>query len=189
MTYFIARNCDEINRMSGFEYFISEGSDSNICAFIDDANNIIYSTATFGESHLHEIIHTLNKHFPTSNPLLLIGLSAYINDAGSRGRDMLFHIKRFKEYVVNNNVNFEKFEDFENLDDYTNISYITGTLFCNAIYRKGGLALLKSYMSDTEDINIFKSKLKKDLKIKSFDTFFKAEIEIYLKQQKSLLYL
>lgn len=189
LTYFIAKNCNEINLMSGFEYFISEGSDSNICAFIDDSNNIIYSTATYGEAHFHEIIHTLNRHFPSSNSYILIGLSAYIDDAGSRGRDMLFHIQRFAKYVGENNLNFEKFEDFQNIDDYTNISYVTSTLICNAIYRKGGLPLLKSFLYDTKDIVVFKNKLKKDLKIKNFDSFFKAEIDIYLKQKKSLLYL
>ena len=189
LTYYIAKNCDEINLMSGFEYFISEGSNSNICAFIDDKNNIIYSTATFGEGHLHEIIHTLNKHFPSANTYMLIGLSAYINDAGSRGSDMLFHIKRFQEYTLSNNLDFEKFEDFENMDDYTNISYVTGTLLCNAIYRKGGLSLLKSYLQNTEDISVFKNRLKKEFKIKSFETFFKNEIDFFIKQKRSLFYI
>lgn len=189
LTYYIAKNCDEINLMSGFEYFISEGSNSNICAFIDDKNNIIYSTATFGEAHLHEIIHTLNNHFPPANTYMLIGLSAYINDAGSRGSDMLFHIKRFREYTLSNNLDFESFENFENMDAYTNISYITGTLICNAIYRKGGLSLLKSYLHNTEDITVFKNRLKKEFKIKNFETFFNNEMDIFIKQKKSLLYI
>lgn len=189
LTYYIAKNCDEINLMSGFEYFISEGSNSNICAFIDDKNNIIYSTATFGEAHLHEIIHTLNNHFPTANTYMLIGLSAYINDAGSRGSDMLFHIKRFREYALSKYLDFEKFEDFENVDEYTNISYVTGTLLCNAIYRKGGLPLLKSYLQNTEDITVFKNRLKKEFKIENFESFLKNEMDVFIKQKRSLLYI
>lgn len=189
LTYFITENCNEVYQISGFEYFISEGNDSNACGFYDGTNNFIYTTSSWGETHFHEIIHTINNYFPTANEYLLIGLSCYINDAGSKGKDILFHIKKFKEYSKTHAIDFENFENLQNIDEYTNISYVTGTLLCNAIYRKGGKKLLLEFLKDTEDISEFKDKFKKEFKINNFETFFKAEIELFLKQKKSLFYI
>jgi hypothetical protein len=187
LTYFIAQNCDDIYKLSGFEYFISEGNDNNLCAIYDEKNSIIYTNPSKGEMHLHEIIHTLNKHFPTCNDMLKIGLSCYINNAGSRGNDAMYHVKRFIDYAEINNVDFENFENLENVDEYTNISYVIGPTLCNAIYRKGGKELLLDFMNNTKDMTVFKSKLKKEFKIKDFKTFFKEEMSIYINQNKSLI--
>jgi len=187
LTYYIAQNCDDISKLSGFEYFISEGNNSNLCAFYDEKNSIIYTSPSEGETHLHEIIHTINKHFPTCNTMLKIGLSCYINNAGSRGNDIMYHVKRFIDYAETNNVDFENFENLENVDEYTNIAYVIGPTLCNAIYRKGGKELLLDFMNNTKDMNDFKAKLKKEFKIKDFKTFFKQEMSICLKQGKSLI--
>lgn len=187
--YFIAKNCYDLYRMCGFSYFMSEGSENNICAFYDEKNNIIYSNTIYGEAHYHEIIHTINKHFKNSNSLIRIGLSSYINDASSRNLPLIFHFEKFKTYIDKKHLDFENFENFENIDEVTNISYVTGSLICNAIYRKGGLNLLMEYMNSTKEINELKEKLKKDFKIKSFESFFRNEIEIYKKQGKSLFYI
>jgi hypothetical protein len=189
LTYFIANNCNEVNQMCGFDYFISQGNDSNLCAFYDQENDIIFSGNSEREMNLHEIIHTINKHFPTANQYMLIGLSCYINDAGSKGKDVLFHLKRFLEYSKVNQLDYENFDSFENIDNYTNIAYVTAPIICNAIYKKGGINLILDFLKDTKDIAVFKAKLKKEFKIKSFEAFFKSEFEVYLKQKKSLLYI
>lgn len=188
LMYYITQNCDDLNKLSGFEYFISEGNDSNICGYYDEKNNIIYSTASFGETHFHEIIHTINKHFPTFNSLLKTGLSSYINDAGTRGGAVFYHIKKFNVYLKSHKVDFENFDEIENVDEYTNASYVIGSTLCNAIFRKGGKKLLLEFMNDTNEIGEFKAKLKKEFNIKDFKSFFEKEMDVYLKQGKSLIY-
>ena len=48
--------------MCGFDYFIGEGSESNLCAFYDEKNNIVYTHTAFGELHQHEIIPSSAEH-------------------------------------------------------------------------------------------------------------------------------
>lgn len=189
LTYYITKNCDDVVKISGFEYFISDGNNDNICGFYDEKNNLIFSTVSFGEKHLHELIHTLNKHFPNCNSIIKIGLSSYINDAGSRGDNFMYHINKFKEFSKTNEVDFENFDEIGNVDEYTNSSYVIGATLCNAIYRKGGKKLLLEFMNSTKVMDTLKAKLKKEFKIKDFKTFFNTEIDVYLKQRKSLLYI
>lgn len=187
--YFIAKNCYEIYKMCGFDYFIGEGSEENLCAFYDEINNMVYTSTAYGELHHHEITHTLNKHFENCNDLIKIGLSSYINDGSSRNLPIFYHFENFENYVNKVNPDFEHFEDFENVDETTNISYVTGALICNAIYRKGGMKLLLKYMNCTKEVAELKRKLKEDFNIKSFKLFFLNEIKIYRRQGKSLLYI
>ncbi|KOS08054.1 hypothetical protein AM493_19855 [Flavobacterium akiainvivens] len=189
LTYYIANNCNEVSQMCGFSYFIGEGNNANLCAYYDEKNSLIFSGNSEREANLHEIIHIINRYYPTANPFMLIGLSCYINDAGSRGKDLLFHLKRFLEYAKTNNPDYENFEEFGNIDDYTNCDYVTGGIICNALYRKGGIQLVKAFLQNTEDMDTFKAKLKKELKFKDFKAFFTAEFNVYLKQKKSLLYI
>lgn len=189
LTYFIANNCNEVSQMCGFSYFIGEGNNGNLCAYYDSNNNIILSGNAEREANLHEVVHIINRHYPTANPYMLMGLSCYINDAGSRGKDLLFHLKRFLEYAGTATLDYEHFEEFGNVDDYTNSDYVTGGIICNALYRKGGIKLVKAFLQDTEDMDTFKAKLKKELKFKDFKTFFIAEFNVFLKQKKSLLYV
>ena len=187
--YYISKNCYDLYRMCGFDYFIGEGSESNLCAFYDEKNNIVYTHTAFGELHQHEIIHVLNKHFENCNTLIKIGLSCYINDSSTRNLPIFYHFDNFEKYNRSVKLDFENFEDFENIDENTNISYVTGTLICNAIYRKGGMKLLLEYMNSTYEIEELKQKLKKDFKIIDFELFFLNEIKIYKKQGRSLLYI
>ena len=139
--------------------------------------------------HLHEIIHTMNVHFPKAHYLLKTGLSCYINDASSRNQENIFHFNKFENYIKTNNLNFDKFEEFENIDEITSFQYVTGTLICNAIYRKGGKKLLLEYLNNTNTSEELKKKLIKDFKIKSFKEFFINEVKYYKAQGKSLLYI
>ena len=102
--------------------------------------------------HLHEIIHAMNVHFPQAHYLLKTGLSCYINDASSRNQENIFHFNKFENYIKTNNLNFEKFEEFENIDEITSFQYVTGPLICNAIYRKGGKKLLLEYLNNTNHL-------------------------------------
>ncbi|CAM3863845.1 MULTISPECIES: hypothetical protein [Flavobacterium] len=189
--YYISKNCDDLFKVNGFDYFIPGSSQNNLCGFIDQDNQIIYSSTAYGEIHLHEIIHVINNHFPNGNSYIKIGLSCYINDAGAGDLPLLYHVNKFEKYLNENKFNFEEFENTENLDDITNISYVLGSLICNAIYRKGGLPLLLEYLNCTpdDDISLLKIKIKKDFKVTNLEDFFKKEIEIYKKQKKPLLYI
>lgn len=186
--YFIAKNCYEIYKMCGFDYFIGEGSEDNLCGFYDEKNNIIYTSTAYGELHYHEIVHVINKYFDNCNELIKIGLSSYINDGSSRNLPIFYHFDNFENYSKKEKLDFENFENFLNIDETTNISYVTGYLICNAIFRKGGKTLLLEYMNTTREIDDLKVKLKKDFNIKNFESFFLNEIKVVKKQGKSLLY-
>lgn len=189
LRYYIGKNCYEIYKMCGFDYFIGEGSENNLCAFYDEKNNIIYTSTTYGELHHHEIVHVLNKYFENCNVLIKIGLSSYINDGSSRNLPIFYHFENFENYLKKEKLDFENFENFQNIDETTNISYVTGALICNAIYRKGGKKMLLEYMNSTKEIKDLKEKLKIDFKVKNFESFFLNEIKNYRKQGKGLLFI
>ena len=187
--YYIANNCNDISQLFGYKYFISDSVNDGLCAFYDEENELISTSTSYGEMHLHEIIHAMNVHFPQAHYLLKTGLSCYINDASSRNQENIFHFNKFENYIKTNNLNFEKFEEFENIDEITSFQYVTGPLICNAIYRKGGKKLLLEYLNNTKTSDELKKKLIKDFKIKSFKEFFINEVKYYKAQGKSLLYI
>ncbi len=186
--YYIAKNCEDISQLFGYKYFISNSVNNGLCAFYDDQNELIATSTSYGEMHLHEIIHTMNVHFPKAHYLLKTGLSCYINDASSRNQENIFHFNKFENYIKINDLDFNKFDEFENIDEVTSFQYVTGTLICNAIYRKGGKNLLLEYLNNTKTSDELKRKLVKDFTIKSFKEFFINELNHYRSQGKSLLY-
>ena len=188
LKYFIAENCNDVKKLNGFEYLIGE-SQTNLCAFYDNENDIVYTSTAFGEKHLHELIHVLNKFFPQANDILKIGLSSYINDASSKNLPITFHFKNLNNYLLTSKLDFENFENLTNLDQFTTISYVTGYLICNAIYRKGGIELLIDYLNKIKTTEELKVRLKKDFKFNNFESFFMNELQIFKAQKKSLLYI
>lgn len=157
LTYYIARDCDEIHKMKGYEYIVSMGKTPNLCGFYDTHNSIVYSNSKVGEYHIHELIHVINAKYTKSNYLLLSGLSVYTNDQYSYlGKSFIYHITKIQKYLeINTNTdlsNFEKLPQILGTDSY----YFVGALIADIILEKGGIELLKEALnSGVEDNDLF----------------------------------
>ena len=139
LTYFIAKNCDNIYDMMGYEYIFSKGENSE-CGYFETKNNFIYATEKAGENHYHEITHFINKFYPNANELLLTGISAYISKEKAHfGKPLIYHTKRVNECLQKNKqIDLSKPSDFYSLDEMTNPQYVVGAVLCDLIIEKGG---------------------------------------------------
>lgn len=153
LTYYIARDCDEIHKMKGYEYIVSMGKTPSICGFYDIHNSILYSNSKVGEYYTHELIHVINAKYVKANYLLLSGLSVYTNDTNAHlGKPFLHYIDRIQNYINANPkidlANFEELPQIEKIDTY----YFVGALIVDSILEKGGIELLKEALnSGVED--------------------------------------
>ncbi len=179
ITYYIARNCDEIHQMKGFDYVFTMGS-LDVCGFYDADNKIVYSTSSAGESNKHELAHIINPLFPVAHPLLLAGLSAYWGgEQAHLGKSLTFHAKRINDYLSNHQeLDLSKFPEFYHLDAETNPQYLIGAILCDHALKNGGVEKLKRLLtSGSTDSNII-SVTSKELGIppKGLNTFFRKRI-------------
>lgn len=144
VTYYIARNCDEIHKMKGYDYIVSMGRTPNLCGFYDDLNNIVYSNAKVGEYHMHELIHVINNKYINANYLLLSGLSVYTNDKNCYlGKPFIYHVSKIQKYLdINPDTDLTNFEDLPQVFG-TDSYYFVGALITDIILEKGGINLLK----------------------------------------------
>ena len=151
ITYFIAKNCDNIFDILGYEFIFSKGM-SKECGYFEEKNNFIFATEEAGANHFHEITHFINKHFPNANVLLLTGISAYISkDKAHLGKPLIYHTKRVNEYLEKHHkINISKPFDFFELDENTNPQYVIGAVLCDLILEKGGKAELISAFNSTK---------------------------------------
>lgn len=166
LTYFIAKDCDNIYDILGYEYIFSKGM-SKECGYFESKNNFIFATEKAGANHYHEITHFINKHFPKANYLLLMGISAYLGKEKAHfGKPLIYHTKRVNKYLLENKqIDLSTPTNFNQLDDNTNPQYVIGALLCDLILEKGGKTELinafKNTKTEKDLINYFNSKILK----------------------------
>lgn len=158
--YYIARNCDEIQKIKGFEYVISMGRIPNICAFYDTFNNIVYTTQISGEFHEHELIHIINSKFPDAHSILLSGLSVYTDSYNSHlGKPLLYHLQKLKTRLEEDpNLDLKEWDNIKSEDSESEPYYIIGAIMIDYMLRNGGIDCLKNALnfgSSNEDIYTF----------------------------------
>lgn len=183
VTYYIARDCDEVQRIKGFDYVVGMGKTPNVCAFFDALNNIVYSNSKAGEYHMHELIHVINTKYTDANYLLLMGLSVYTNDKNAHlAKSFIYQVSRVQHYLQNNPS--LDLTDFENLPQMQGLdfNYFVGALIADSILEKGGISLLKEALQNTKEekdlLEFLKNKLgvdKKELNIILKNKFKKIE--------------
>ena len=163
--YFIARDCDEIYKIRGYNFVgYNAGKYRPLCGFFD--NNVVFSNAREGANYQHELAHVINEYYPDCNDIIKIGLSAYINTgkSGHLGKPIAFHIRRVNEYLQKHpELSLEHFTDFTTLDDHTNPQYSNGTIIIDNLLKKGGLPLLLQCMKETKADDQFYAFVKKHL--------------------------
>lgn len=166
LTYFIAKDCDNIYDILGYEYIFSKGM-SKECGYFESKNNFIFATEKGGANHYHEITHFINKYFPKANYLLLMGISAYLGKEKAHfGKPLIYHTKRVNKYLLENKqIDLSTPTSFNQLDDNTNPQYVIGALLCDLILEKGGKVELinafKNTKTEKDLINYFNSKILK----------------------------
>ena len=158
--YYIARNCDDIHKIKGFEYVITMGQIPNICAFYDTFNNIIYTTEDSGAFHEHELIRSINSSYPEAHSILLSGLSVYTDSDNSHlGKPLLFHLKKLKHRIdLNPDLDLKDWDNIKNEDLLSEPFYIIGAIMVDYILEKDGIDLLKKSLSvgsSNEDVYNF----------------------------------
>ncbi|MFT4062328.1 MAG: hypothetical protein QM642_08230 [Edaphocola sp.] len=186
--YFIAKNCSEIQQLRGFEYVMTNSHRLNFCGYYDDKNNIVFSNAIKGEFFEHEIIHYLNQFFPLANPLLLMGISAYLNEDG-RGHlneTLNYHVEKINNYLkLNIKIDLNQPQLFYKIDGLTNPQYITGAIICHEIIkRKGVEGLIEVLRNSKEDIDmIAKLNTMLNIKNKNFNIYLRQKYDYYSKNK------
>lgn len=181
--YFIARDCDEIYKIRGYNFVGYNGGRYHpLCGFFD--NNVVFSNAREGANYEHELVHIINDYYPDCNELIKIGLSAYISTgkSGHLGKPIAFHIRRVNEYLQKHpEISMEHFTGFNTLDDHTNPQYSNGSIIIHSLLAKGGLPLLLQCMKETKTDDALYAFVKKHL------LSGKENFDYYMRQQYQLL--
>ncbi len=137
-----------------------------------------------GENHYHALTHIINEHFPKCHPLLMAGISAYWSkEKAHRGKPLIFHIKRFNEYLLKHpEIDLNKVADVYEMDNQTNPQYVLGALLCDKALRMGGMAQLKAlFNSGTKDQDLYAA-IKDQLKITDLNSYLRSNIGYWAKQ-------
>jgi hypothetical protein len=154
VTYYVATDCTEAQRMKGFDYVVGMSS-SAVCGFYDEVNHLVYAGGQ-GEGYLHELVHVINPYFPRAHPLFLTGYSGL--RGGHFGHTLAYHKQRVRDYLTTHAVDLQNPLAFTTLDEQTNPQYVIGGIFCEAALRKGGIAKLKRLFSyGTSDENFYEA--------------------------------
>lgn len=165
VTYYLAADCAEAQRLKGFDYVVGLGS-SATCGSYDAVNHLVYAGG-LGEGYVHELVHVINPYFPKAHPLLLTGYSAL--RGGHFGHDLAFHKQRVRAYLATHAVDLQHPLAFTALDGQTNPQYVLGGIFCEAALRTGGLAKLKRLFTyGTSDADFYRA-LKQEFKLEQQD--------------------
>lgn len=166
LNYFIAKDCDHIYDILGYEYIFIKGM-SKECGYFETKNNFIFATENAGANHYHEITHSINKFYPNAHSLLLTGILAYLSGEKAHfGKSLSYHTKRANDYLEQNkHIDLSKPFDFYKLDDKTNPQYVIGGLLCDLIIERkcksGIIDAFKNTKSDEELIQFLQSKILK----------------------------
>jgi hypothetical protein len=149
--YYFADDFGRVAKALGFDYLPSEGNVSGPRGFTDTKNRIIYSGGS-NEWYPHEFVHILvNPLYPNINPYFAEGYATLLG--GSRGQDLLWHIRRNYEYLKDHlEVDVVS---FKGVDAYVDSHYFIGGLLCKMAEEKGGLPLIQKLMTygrDDEDL-------------------------------------
>lgn len=180
ITYYIARDCDDVHRTKGFDFVITMGGNTD-CGFFDDYNNIIYATALAGENHQHELIHIINKHYPNAHSYLLVGISSYWgDDTAHAAKPLIYHIKRLNSYLKQHpeiDLNHLNSKEASMMDFETNPMYVYGALLIDIILKRSGTEGLRKVMlkkmSDEELIRFYRKELNTD----DLNKYFRNKID------------
>ena len=188
ITYYIAQNCDEIQKLKGFDYVITMGDNvCNVCGFTDRVNHIIYAERTHGENYQHELTRLINPSFPNAHYYIIQGLAEYFNTSdGQLGitRKEIFKImdQWLKEHPKEDVINEQS--EFHTMNNQVAPDYSIGMIICHSLYEKGGYKLLKEALIAGNDDDSFFSFLNNKIGVnqKNFNKWIRGQISRYVNE-------
>lgn len=147
--YYIAPSCSEIFKLKGFEECVGMYCTecNNICGSFDTQNNIIYANSIEGEFYAHELMRTINIHFPNMEGVFLNGIAGYVNKE-KLGMPIQEHYKSMDKYLEEHKeIDLSDLYSFYQLDNVTAPYYFIGMIICQMCLEKGDIDLLKKGMN------------------------------------------
>lgn len=174
--YYLFKNCYDETRMRGFYYLPNLGLNKD-CGYFDVDHNIIYTTQTLGEAHLHELVHLINKKYPNAHWLLLTGLAVYQpGEEATLGYSFQELFKNELAYINKNQIRQLDPLDFPTFDPKVTDSYLSGPILIDLILNKGGKPLLIQALENIHSDEDLKAFIKTDLKL-SPDEYSKVALQ------------
>lgn len=182
-TYFLCKDMNHFKMIRGFDFDDMMVAQNQIGAETFPSDNLIFS-GNNSEYYPHEIVHLYtSKYFTKTHRIIDEGIATYFG--GSKGTEFKEHIKKVKNHLKENDINFyEKlFKESEQyvLDDTTSLWYTIGSLLCDISlkkYGKEGLLRLMNSGKKDEDLLLTIEKVFK-IKRENFDSFIKKELLNY----------
>lgn len=144
----VAKSMDDAWRALGIDFFPEPSGPGQRSGGINLGYLILSGNPLIGEAYFHEFVHAvLGPSLPAGSPLLSEGVATWLG--GSRGRtakEMYAVLLRYQKSDPDLSLSKLIRSNFQDPDTEraANLLYGTGALIADSIYRKGGIAALRS---------------------------------------------
>lgn len=189
ITYYIAPNLYEQEKLKGFDYIIGMGDHvGNSGGSADRVNFIIYGDSVHGENYEHEISRCMiNPSYPNAHFFMIQGISEYVHQSKANfGLTNRQHYQRMLDWLaVHPDADITNFDDaFYSMDNQTAPSYLVGEIICHELYKRGSYDALKRALNVGASDEKFFAFLKKEIGIgrENFTPWIKKKIAKYTQE-------
>ncbi|HTX17906.1 MAG TPA: hypothetical protein VMG34_04520 [Bacteroidota bacterium] len=144
--FYLADDLSDIMTMRGFDFYVGESYNRGTGGLADVANHIVFGAGQ-DEWYPHEFVHLIVKPlFPNAHYYFHEGYAALVG--GSRGHDIMWHMKRIKKYLDDHpELDLNDVLNFGHFDAETDPKYVFGGLICRLALEKGGETSLRALFS------------------------------------------
>ena len=160
--YYFAPSQEEINRIRGFDFLIGDNAKQYPSGKADHTDNKVYVSG-LDEYYPHELIHILvNPHYPNCHLWINEGLATYYGL--SRGKTLVWHIRRLSQFVEENpDVDFTDMLQLKTLDQQTDFRYVLGGIIIREADNLGGVDQIKRLLEGGKSEADFYATLEREL--------------------------
>ena len=153
----VGKSMDDVDRAVGMDFYPEPSGPGQRSGGLNMGSIILSGNPAIGEAYLHELVHSiLGPSLPVGSRLLGEGVATWLG--GSRGRSaremyaLLRSYQRSDSTLALSRLMRSNFED-PDTDRSANLLYGSGALIADSIYRKGGIAALRSVYQAKGDAN------------------------------------
>ncbi|MBO0939059.1 hypothetical protein J2I47_21070 [Fibrella sp. HMF5335] len=161
--YYLADTPDELRQLRGFDYQITgSGLLKPTGRAID---NRVFCSG-LDEFYPHELVHVyVDPHYLNKHPWVTEGVATFLG--GSRGESLDWHLARVAAHLrTYPTIDLTSMLSLVTLDEFTDYRYALGGLFARAVFKKGGLPLLKQFMQSGQTDTAYYAALEQFLGLK-----------------------
>ncbi len=163
----IGPSMDEVERAIGLDFFPEPSGPGQRSGGLNLGYVLLVGNPAIGEEYFHEFVHAvLGPSLPVGNRLLGEGVATWLG--GSRGRtphEMYAVLRRYQEADSTLTLSGLMRNGFRDSDAVrgTDLLYATGALVANAVYRKQGIAGLRTFYQKKGDADTILRELATEL--------------------------